>query len=263
MKPSIAVRAAWLVPPLHWEKPGANFGFLLLAVFAVYPFAGCSADDTEEGSSPAAPQTERSTLVPGAGTSSGSGGALRCPNPQPNATDEYVEFYEQVQTLYCERQWECCQPEERPLAGDSLEECLADVGKIIPDTSFDDEDSMRCGRIVFLKDKAAACLEQLRTGSCADLRTLPNCVEDRNGPKTRRLFFEATSPPGEACESDSLDCAGGYCDTGMALSGRGKCAPWKPEGASCYGDQECSGNLCEGGTTCGSISIEDAFCSRF
>lgn len=248
MKPSIAIRAAWPA-----------------AIVAAYVFAGCGSDDKEDSAASSAAQSGTSSLNPGGSSSAGSNSnttALRCPNPQPNATDDYVGFIKQLQTLYCQRQWECCQPNERPLAGDSLEDCLAQVGRIIPDSSSDDEDSMRCGRIVFRSDKAEACLAQLRTGSCADVRSSPNCLEDRNGPETARVLWQATSQTGEACESYGLDCANGYCDTGTELDGRGKCAPWKPADASCKWDKECTGGLCSGGKSCGHISVDDNFCSR-
>jgi len=246
MKPSIAIRAAWPA-----------------AIVAAYVFAGCGSDDKDDGSSssPSSAQSGTSSLNPGASAGSNSS-ALRCSNPQPKALDDYEDFIKQVQTLYCQRQWECCQPNERPLAGDSLEDCLADVGRIIPDSSPDDEDSMRCGRVLFRRDKADACLAQLRTGSCSDVRNSPNCLEDRDGPETARVVWQATSQTGEACEAYGLDCADGYCDVGRQLSGRGKCAPWKAEGASCYADDECLGGLCSGGTTCSHISIDDNFCSR-
>lgn len=247
MKPSIAIRAVWPA-----------------AIVAAYVFVGCGGDDNEDSaSSPSSSERGTSSLNPIGGASTGSSSsALRCSNPQPNAVAEYKDFIEQLQTLLCQRQWECCQPNERPLAGTSLDDCLSDVGRIIPDSSYDDEDSMRCGRILFQRDKADACLAQLRTGSCGDLRGTSDCLKDQAGPETARLLWQATSQTGEACESYGLDCANGYCDTGTELSGRGKCAPWKPADASCYADKECERGLCRGGKTCGQGGLEEFFCSR-
>jgi hypothetical protein len=246
MKPSIAIRAAWPA-----------------AIVAAYVFAGCGSDDKNDSASSSSAESETSSLIPGASSSSGSNGAaLRCSNRQPTASDDYEAVIKEIQTLYCQRQWECCQPNERPLAGDSLQDCLDDVGRAIPDSNSDDEDSMRCGRILFLRDKADACLEQLRSGTCADVRNSKNCLEDRNGPETARVLWQATSQTGEACESYGLDCADGYCDTGTELTGRGKCAPWKSADTSCKWDKECVGGLCAGGKTCGHISVDDNFCSR-
>jgi len=187
---------------------------------------------------------------------------LRCDDERPDAADAYRAFYEELQTLYCERQFECCSAQERGAAAeDTREECLARVGYVIRGLSSSNEDGLLCGRVQFQADAAAGCLDEIRGATCDEVKDLPNCVGDGG-----YLLLRGTSSVGGLCEdADSLDCAGGYCDTDREVYGAGRCASLKPDGESCYFDSECESRNCLGSENAcvpPSDFLPDVFCRR-
>jgi hypothetical protein len=249
----------------------SRFSACFVVLGAACLLHACSGDDgpaPSMGTSGSSGRPDQVSL-PNAPASRSSEEPLPCPDPHPEAESMYRQFYEELQTLYCRRQFECCTEEERGglggLGEDTQEECLQEVGEYIPDLDDTDVSSMECGRILFRADLAATCLAELRNGTCSDLDQLPNCVQVRTAPETERVLWEPRSQPGAACEGYSLDCAGGYCETPSVVEqGIGQCAPWKSNGAACDSDLQCKGALCAGGDTCETIfSIDDPFCRRY
>jgi hypothetical protein len=172
---------------------------------------------------------------------------LACDQSAADQLTQFREFSVELQTLYCQRQYECCSADERfvsPLYGeDTLESCVEAADNLNADP-FVGEDNIACGRVHFRADLAAACLAEIRAANCEDVKQLPDCVVDETGANEIHLLLEPASPVGSVCEYGSATCIGGYCDTGGMLYSPGKCAPYKAENDACVEGFECEGGGC-------------------
>ena len=86
----------------------------------------------------------------------------------------------------------------------------------------------------------AACLANLQTKSCADLRMPPG---DKNVTQQCDGVIESKVALGGFC-SGYFDCIGGWClgDEGNAMD---MCAPKKPLGGDCDEGPECQSGVCD------------------
>jgi hypothetical protein len=190
----------------------------------------------------------------------GGGDGLRCSDARPEQVGVYDAWYAEYAELMCRRQYECCTEDERsPIAPSTLEGCLEDPSLDIDGRTAENLNSMDCGRILFRADAAADCLEQLRSLSCDELDDFPDCIGDRG---TR--IWEPTSSLGERCDGYSVDCVGGYCESGAQLQGDGVCSAPKAEGTACLWDKECASNNCPlSEDSCQPPEEDEPFCSRY
>lgn len=190
---------------------------------------------------------------------------LACDQAAADQLTQFQQFSVDLQTLYCQRQYECCSADERlpsPFSEDTLEFCVATAGNLNADP-FVGEDNIACGRVHFRADLAASCLDEIRNATCEDVKQLPDCVVDQTVANETHWLLEPASPAGSVCEYGSETCIGGYCDTGGTIGGYGQCVPYKVQGDACVEDYECEGGSCgdEGCSTRSGIG-EVTFCWR-
>jgi hypothetical protein len=248
-----------------------SLGLPLVAVF--FAAGACSSSEREpsgatsgptgNGAGRAAPVESTFGLEP-----NGRGEPeLACDESAADQLTQFRQFSVELQTLYCERQYECCTADERlvsPLYGeDTLESCVEAADNLNADP-FVGEDNIACGRVHFRADLAAACLAKIRSASCEEAKRLPDCVTDASSANEKHLLLEPASPTGSVCEYGSVTCIGGYCDTGGMLYSPGQCAPYKVNDDACVDDHECQGGRCYDEEGCGSTSGigELSFCAR-
>jgi hypothetical protein len=58
---------------------------------------------------------------------------------------------------------------------------------------FVEEDDIACGRVHFLADLAATCLDELRNANCEDLKQLPDCAVDQTVANETHWLLEPAS----------------------------------------------------------------------
>jgi hypothetical protein len=249
-----------------------KIGLGLPLVAAFFAAGACSSSEREpsgstgNGGGRAAPVESTSGLEPTRPSGQGEP-ELACDQSAADQLTQFREFSVELQTLYCQRQYECCSADERfvsPLYGeDTLESCVEAADNLNADP-FVGEDNIACGRVHFRADLAAACLAEIRAANCEDVKQLPDCVVDETGANEIHLLLEPASPVGSVCEYGSATCIGGYCDTGGELYSPGKCATYKVANDACVEDYECLRGDCDDEDGCSSRSGlgEISFCRR-
>jgi hypothetical protein len=180
-------------------------------------------------------------------TATGCGG---CEGPLDDAAARIAE-------AVCPKAWECCTAEqmaENSFAGTDVESC-----KELTEEGFSDhvariEESIDEGRSAYDPARLDACIETIRTSSCAALnRTnhftgVPNCDS----------FVDPLVQAGRACRHD-WECIDGFCRQSQGEIGTCRALPGEEEPCIdgrcaadliCHGDRQVCVRLAQPGEAC-------------
>jgi hypothetical protein len=156
------------------------------------------------------------------------------------------ELWGEFVVLTCEKMQACCTAEEkvRNSLASSREFCESRLTNVRKGLATIESDrivqSIEEGRAAYRPERIEACLARLASLVCGDARA------------SRELTCEEVIEPlvplaGTCATSAHYECIDGYCAAGT-------CAARKPDGTSCYEDQECVSRYCPGGGSGGACA---------
>jgi hypothetical protein len=176
------------------------------------------------------------------GTGGGSGGSVGGSDGGMPNTIPIVETALEIASAICPKAYQCCttaQLEANSFAGMTEQECVASTSESYRDFLQDVQSSQDAHRARYERSKVDACLDTIRTSSCAmlnmtnHLRGVPNC-----GSLTTPLV--AT---GGVC-SQGFECIDGVCQIPQGAI-EGVCGTGAGAGQSCATATCAPGLVCD------------------
>jgi hypothetical protein len=143
----------------------------------------------------------------------------------------------------CPKAWNCCTSDQltnNSMAGTSEQDCEVESKQGFSDQLSGVQQSVDQKRSVYEQTKVDACLETIRSSTCAMLDVTNHLL----GVPGCESFVTPLVSAGGACSND-YECIGGWCKPPTApATGDGVCTATSAAG------QSCAGNNCGSGLTC-------------
>jgi hypothetical protein len=176
---------------------------------------------------------------------------LACGNVTPIQGIAPDDAPRQLAEAICPKAYECCmtsQLMDNMQAGTDVASCETKTRDAFQQQVATIKASEEKGRVVYDGAKVQACVDRIKSSTCAALNTtnhfsgVPDCAS----------FLQPKVAVGGACAAD-FECAGGFCDTSAVPSGTigdGVCKAFAKVGQACSADVPCSADLWCDGTKC-------------